>query len=113
MFGSLRGSTANKSKTYAPPAVPSAFPTKKNNFAPPPVRTASVQARDEEQEEEQVEEETQGEWAEAIYDYDSKVRLLSCLTSQPHNFLCRILEIYRYGRISTYWFWTKTQMIGT
>ena len=77
MFGSLRSSTANKSATPVTPRAPPAFSVK-NSFAPPPVRrtpsaeppTAKYQPPTEEPEEE---EEVQGEWAEALYDYNSGV----------------------------------------
>jgi hypothetical protein len=75
MFGSLRSSTANKSAAPVTPRAPPAFSVK-NSFAPPPVRhtpsaeppTAKYQPPTEEPEEE---DEVQGEWAEALYDYNS------------------------------------------
>lgn len=91
-FMSIKNGTANKSK--APPAVappiPSAFPKKPNNFAPPPRRVtsdssaASVspqppfrQLQPEPEPEEAEEEEEEGEWAEALYDYTSAVSVAS------------------------------------
>ncbi|GLB33257.1 putative src homology 3 domains containing protein [Lyophyllum shimeji] len=77
MFGSLY--TANKAapQPQAPPPAP-AFAPKKNAFAPPPVRRASATSeapsppqRHQPSPEPEPEEEVQGEWAEALYDYDS------------------------------------------
>ncbi|KAJ3927853.1 MAG: SH3 domain-containing protein [Lentinula lateritia] len=48
------------------PIAPSAFGSKKNNFAPPPPHRAPEPEPEPEQEEEQ------GEWAEALYDYVSQ-----------------------------------------
>ncbi|KAF9076647.1 SH3 domain-containing protein [Rhodocollybia butyracea] len=45
------------------PIAPSAFGAKKNNFAPPPPHRAEPEPEPEDEE--------QGEWAEALYDYDS------------------------------------------
>ncbi|KII96024.1 hypothetical protein PLICRDRAFT_34984 [Plicaturopsis crispa FD-325 SS-3] len=74
MFGTLRNSTANKAYTPPPPPAPAAFAPRKNAFAPPPSRTASQTnapppppRRQQEEEEEE-----KGEWAEALYDYDSQ-----------------------------------------
>ncbi|KAI5122145.1 hypothetical protein M0805_000792 [Coniferiporia weirii] len=73
---SIRHGTANKSKappSVAPP-IPSAFPKRQNNFAPPPVRrltsddAPNVRTPSPEPE---PEPEEQGEWAEALYDYNS------------------------------------------
>ena len=87
MYSSIRNSTANKNAPPREPTIPSAFPKKKNNFAPPPKRTTSASAstyqhQQEEEEEqghgyggaEEGEEEGQaeGEWAEALYDYTSE-----------------------------------------
>lgn len=57
-------SLAPPPKTYAPPPPP-AFAPKKNAFAPPPVRHAPPPEPEPEPEQES------GEWAEALYDYDS------------------------------------------
>ena len=82
-FRSLRGSTA--AKNAPPPTVYTqpAFAGKKPTFAPPPVRRVSaatpVPAAPEPEEDAQPEpgeEEAAGEWAEALYDYTSEVRLL-------------------------------------
>ena len=85
-YGSLRNSTANKSKTAPPPVVPSAFAGRKNEFAPPPVRRVASGTppapapkqlqHDQEQEEQEQDQEGQeeGEWAEALYEYTSSVR---------------------------------------
>ncbi|KAL0949201.1 hypothetical protein HGRIS_009279 [Hohenbuehelia grisea] len=87
MFNSLRHSTANKSATPPPMVTPSAFPPKRNAFAPPPVRRVSSTAdthagansngppppppaRHQPPPEPEPEEE-EGEWAEAIYEYSS------------------------------------------
>lgn len=59
-------SLAPPPKTYAPPPPP-AFGPKKNAFAPPPVRHAPPP----EPESEPEPEPESGEWAEALYDYDS------------------------------------------
>jgi len=81
MFRSLRGSTAAKNAPPAPVRTPSAFVAKKavSAFAPPPVRRVSVSPAapepEPEPEPEEAEEEGDGEWAEALYDYTSEVRL--------------------------------------
>jgi len=55
------------------PAAPPAFAPPKNKWGPPPTRGAATPPSQEEPEEEEAEEEeAQGEWAEALYDYDSK-----------------------------------------
>ncbi|KAJ7672842.1 hypothetical protein B0H17DRAFT_174335 [Mycena rosella] len=73
MFSSIRNS--GKPATVTPPAAPPAFAPRKNTYGPPPGRTAAAtppaQEEEEEEEEEEAEEEAQGEWAEALYDYDS------------------------------------------
>lgn len=77
MFTSLRNSTANKSATppsVAPP-IPAAFGPKRGGFAPPPVRHVSPAPAPEPEPEPEPEEETAGEWAEALYDYSSAVRV--------------------------------------
>ncbi|KAJ7067832.1 SH3 domain-containing protein [Mycena amicta] len=64
MFGSLR--SAGKTPAPAPPIAPPAFAPRKNTWGPPPAAgRASVP------EPEPEEEDVQGEWAEALYDYDS------------------------------------------
>jgi hypothetical protein len=80
-FGSIRSSTANKSAASPAPVIPSAFGPRKNEFAPPPVRragsgAASAPAPAEEPAAEEAERGGVGEWAEALYDYSSSVRLL-------------------------------------
>jgi len=75
MFTSLRHSTANKSVVHPTPTLPSGFPQKKGQFAPPPTRKVSVgppppPPRPKVEEEE--EEEPEGEWAEVVYDYSSE-----------------------------------------
>lgn len=50
--------------------VPAAFARPKNTFAPPPPRASAIPTPESEPEAEQVEE---GEWAEAVYDYESAV----------------------------------------
>ncbi|KAF8075849.1 SH3-domain-containing protein [Lyophyllum atratum] len=75
MLGSLY-TPGKVAPSTAAPVVPAAFAAKKNAFAPPPTRRASSstspplrqQPPPEPEEEEQGE---QGEWAEALYDYDS------------------------------------------
>jgi hypothetical protein len=95
MFRSLRGSTAAKNAPSTPVYAPPAFSGKKasSEFAPPPVRRvpASAPAAPEPEEEAQPEPEegeATGAWAEALYDYTSKVtstayflffRLRTCL----------------------------------
>jgi len=83
MFSSLRNSTTNKHA--APPQVapptPSAFPSRRANFAPPPVRrvdsTVSNAANTPSPppppppRSRVPEPEPEGEWAEALYDYTS------------------------------------------
>lgn len=58
-----------KTPTPVAPPVPSAFPKRQLDFAPPPVRKLSPAIHDPEPDPEPEEEE--GEWAEALYDYDS------------------------------------------
>jgi abl interactor 2 len=85
MYRTLRGSTAAKNAPPAPVHAPSAFSAKKSGFAPPPVRRVSadpVQVPEPEPEPEfqpegGEEEEAAGQWAEALYDYTSEVRLPS------------------------------------
>ncbi|KAK0490618.1 SH3-domain-containing protein [Armillaria novae-zelandiae] len=60
-------SRAPPPKTYAPPPPP-AFGPKKNAFAPPPMRRAPSEPEPEPEPEPESE---SGEWAEALYDYDS------------------------------------------
>lgn len=86
MFGSLRSSTANKSRSPPPPVVPSAFAAKKNMFAPPPARRTPSTSSDSPTNSHAPpppppprrpptpEEEPQGEWAEVLYDYTSEVK---------------------------------------
>src|ERR1700722_15165980 len=102
-----------------PPVVtlPSAFPAKKNAFAPPPRRVASTttapipprRGRREEEEEAEVEveaeeeeEEDQGEWAEALYEYSSQVTfsLKFIFKIYPHLplWLIRTQETWNYER---------------
>ncbi|KAF4616011.1 hypothetical protein D9613_011450 [Agrocybe pediades] len=92
------GSLRNSSKPVSPPQVnvPPAFPARQNSFAPPPRRTASSSSsvnhppetasppappppapRWQPQQPEPEEEEEQGEWVEALYEYDSGVRRTS------------------------------------
>jgi abl interactor 2 len=54
------------------PAVPPAFASKKNAFAPQPKHDPEPEPEPEE------EEQVQGEWAEALYDYDSAVSCFLC-----------------------------------
>lgn len=76
MFASLRSS--NTPSPAASPA-PSSF-AQKSAFSAPPRRVADSgppapprRAQPPPEEEEPEEEEAQGEWAEALYDYESKV----------------------------------------
>ncbi|THH11269.1 hypothetical protein EW145_g758 [Phellinidium pouzarii] len=61
---------ANKSPSVV---LPSAFPKRQNNFAPPPVRrpTSSSQQSPSPEPEQEQEQEDQGDWVEALYDYNS------------------------------------------
>lgn len=70
-MGSLR--TASGAKAIPPPAEirpGPAFPARKNAFAPPPQRAAAPPPVAE-PEEEPEEEAPDGEWAVALYDYES------------------------------------------
>jgi len=67
MFSSVLHSSANKNALHQPPSAPAAFVSKKNAFAPPPVRYADPPTPQQQSEEE----EAQGEWAMALYDYNS------------------------------------------
>ncbi|KAG6838540.1 hypothetical protein C0991_010782, partial [Blastosporella zonata] len=60
MLGSLYTPNKNKNPPPSAPPPPAAFPSPKNTFAPPPSRQP-----------EEAEEESQGEWALALYDYNS------------------------------------------
>lgn len=71
MFSSVLHSSANKNAVHQSPPAPAAFPAKKNPFAPPPVRHADTHTPPPRQQAE--EEEERGEWAEALYDYESAV----------------------------------------
>jgi len=86
LFGSLRNSTANKNSSPPAPFIPPAFPHKQSSFEPPPSRRLPVSSVSSDPppappppppppgrqyQEEEEEEEEQGEWAEALYDYDS------------------------------------------
>ncbi|KAJ7727966.1 SH3-domain-containing protein [Mycena metata] len=71
MFSSLRGSGK---ATHNTPIVPPALAPPKNKYGPPPGRAAAPApppAPEEPEEEEEEEQTAQGEWAEALYDYDS------------------------------------------
>ncbi|KAJ7283352.1 hypothetical protein C8J57DRAFT_1292254 [Mycena rebaudengoi] len=68
MFVSLRNSS--KATPSSAPIAPPAFAPRKNAYGPPPTRSAAAATPPPEEEEEE-EEETHGEWAEALYDYDS------------------------------------------
>ncbi len=95
MYLSIRHGTANKtapSAAVAPP-VPAAFASKKNAFAPPPVRRVSSVSNQESEvrasppapppppRPRQEEPEEQGDWAEALYDYSSEVRKSSSVVN--------------------------------
>ena len=108
MFMSLRHSTASKGVTppSVAPAVPSAFAQKKNAFAPPPVRHVSATSPPPSRSSSGVDSpaaaspspppapparpkpEPAGEWADALYEYSSDVRILSLF-----RVLC-ILKLY-------------------
>ncbi|KAJ7762786.1 SH3-domain-containing protein [Mycena maculata] len=72
MFSSIRH--AGKA-TPPQPRVPAGLAPPPNKYGPPPARTAAAvvtpPAHEEPEEEAEEEEEAQGEWAEALYDYDS------------------------------------------
>lgn len=73
MFSSLRGSGKTTQNT---PIVAPALAPVKNKYGPPPGRAAAAApppAPEEPEAEEEEEETAEGEWAEALYDYDSKV----------------------------------------
>ncbi|KAJ7179575.1 hypothetical protein C8R46DRAFT_1074136 [Mycena filopes] len=73
MFSSIRNSGKT---THTVPIVAPALAPRKNTYGPPPGRAGAAvppPAHEEpEEEEEQEEESAEGEWAEALYDYDSK-----------------------------------------
>ncbi|KAF7301224.1 hypothetical protein MIND_00687200 [Mycena indigotica] len=70
MYNSIRH--AGKTPAPPPPIVPAAFPPPKNKWGPPPGRSSVPTPPQPEPEPEEEEEEiAQGEWAEALYDYDS------------------------------------------
>ncbi|KAG6907244.1 hypothetical protein DXG01_009783 [Tephrocybe rancida] len=80
MIGSLYSGNKNKNSSPAPPPAPSAFGATKNAFAPPPTRRTSdapalphrqSEPEPEPEPEEEEEEGSQGEWALALYDYNS------------------------------------------
>ncbi|KAJ6516353.1 SH3-domain-containing protein [Mycena sanguinolenta] len=72
MFSSIRNSGKG---AKGPPLVPSALAPAPNKWGPPPPRGVATPPSQEEPEpepeEEEEEEAAQGEWAEALYDYDS------------------------------------------
>ncbi|KAJ7265867.1 hypothetical protein B0H12DRAFT_1200952 [Mycena haematopus] len=68
MFSSIRNSGK---KGNSPPMTPPALAPPKNKWGPPPSRGAVTPPPQEPEEEEGEEEAAQGEWAEAMYDYDS------------------------------------------
>ncbi|KAG5722206.1 Myosin IC heavy chain [Termitomyces sp. T112] len=79
MVGSLFHGNKNKNPQPAAPLPPPAFPLKKNTFAPPPARHPTSESPalpkrqpEPEPEPEQEQEETHGEWALALYDYNSQ-----------------------------------------
>ena len=93
MFSSIRHGTANKHATppaVAPP-VPAAFTPRQNMFGPPPVRRVPSAASSQNgpaakaaspppppPARARVEEpESEGDWAEALYDYSSEVGISS------------------------------------
>jgi hypothetical protein len=112
MFSSVLHSSANKNALHQPPSAPAAFVSKKNAFAPPPVRYADPPTPQQQPEEE----EAQGEWAMALYDYNSSVNCYVSARSfllANDVFVYRTLEIYVSGRISGCWLQSGLQMIGT
>lgn len=122
MFGSIVTSSARKNAAPAPPPVaPAAFGQKKNPFGPPPVRRATSNSDDtpppvqRHQQEEEEEEETQGEWADALYDYESAVRDFGIFVADL-NFLNelanRMLGIFVSRLISGCWLQSGLRTIG-
>lgn len=101
MFTSLRNSTANKSATppsVAPP-IPAAFAPKRGSFAPPPVRRVSPASPPETEPEPELkpeQEEAAGEWAEALYDYNSPVRMFGS-SVQPYLTTCCVVWTITYN----------------
>jgi abl interactor 2 len=93
MFSTIRHGTANKNKTPPPVNVPSAFQKRQNTYGPPPIRRVSSNASMEttgsgsqpappppppmpmRKQATPEPEEPQGEWADALYDYKSGVRV--------------------------------------
>lgn len=77
VFGSILPKKHFGSPPPAPVAVPPAFARQKSSFAPPPQRTVPTRAPTPppEPEEEPVPEADAGEWAKALYDYTSTVRV--------------------------------------
>ncbi|KAG6872335.1 hypothetical protein C0995_010679 [Termitomyces sp. Mi166 len=78
MIGSLYPGNKSKNPSPAAPPPPPAFPPKKNTFGPPPTRQLSSESpplprrQPEPEPEPEPEEETHGEWALALYDYNSQ-----------------------------------------
>ncbi|KAJ7667587.1 SH3-domain-containing protein [Mycena polygramma] len=70
MFSSVRNSGKT---THTAPLVPPALAAPKKTWGPPPSRAAATPPPPEAEEPEEAEEDevAQGEWAEALYDYDS------------------------------------------
>lgn len=83
MLGSLYPGNKNKNPAPAAPPPPPAFPLKKNTFPPPPTRNPTSEppvppARKPEPEPEpEPEDQSHGEWALALYDYNSQVSLIA------------------------------------
>jgi hypothetical protein len=117
MFSSVLHSSANKNAAHQPPSAPAAFASKKNAFAPPPVRHADPPAPPQRQQpEEEEQEQEQGEWAMVLYNYNSGVsgivsaaRFIFSLIRVCVN---RRLEISISERISGFWSLRGLQMIG-
>jgi len=96
--------------TSGPPPAPPAFAARKNNFAPPPGRSPAPPPPVRQPE---PEPEVEGEWAEALYDYDSNVHFLTLhLFYQSIDLVFRILKTFRYGKTNGCWLQPGLQTIG-
>ena len=111
-LSSIYGSIAKKTPTPpdSSPPVPAAFPPKKNTFAPPPVRRGVSDSQSTHAppppppppvaQEEPEEEEAHGEWAEALYDYESEVKVIHRLGVPRRDSSARSLCVQEPGDLN-------------
>ena len=86
VFGSVLPKKHFGGPAPTPAPIPAAFQRPKNNFGPPPSRAAAIPTPEPEAEPEPEPEAEEGDWAEAMYAYDSAVRTRS-LNDGRHSFI--------------------------